>query len=123
MVGKAKKSHGARYGLYGGCSNGVLPIAVSASIVTFQSHNADTPLRLLRHPKKSSPKAAVTPFSRSGLSVIRSASLAKGGTSKKRPSPHLHKVPTRSNKVSLRTLQTALVYFTPCTNFLFDYSF
>jgi hypothetical protein len=30
-------------------------------------------------------------FSRSGWSVARSASLAKGGTSKKRPSPHLHK--------------------------------
>jgi hypothetical protein len=43
-------------------------------------------------------------FSRSGWSVGRSASLAKGGTSKKRPSLHLHKVPTRSNKVSPRTL-------------------
>jgi hypothetical protein len=39
-------------------------------------------------------------FSRSGCSVVRSASLAKGGTSKKRPSPHLHKVLTWSNKVS-----------------------
>jgi hypothetical protein len=38
------------------------------------------------------------------------ASLAKGGTSKKRPSTHLHKVPSRSNKVSPRTFQTALVY-------------
>jgi hypothetical protein len=26
MVGKAKKSHGTRSGLYGGCSNGVPPI-------------------------------------------------------------------------------------------------
>jgi hypothetical protein len=26
MVGKAQKSHGARSGLYGGCSNGVPPI-------------------------------------------------------------------------------------------------
>jgi hypothetical protein len=26
MVGKAQKSHGARSGLYGGCSNGVTPI-------------------------------------------------------------------------------------------------
>jgi hypothetical protein len=49
-------------------------------------------------------------FSRSGWSVVRSASLAKRITSKKRPSPHLHKVPTRSNKVSPRTLQTALVF-------------
>jgi hypothetical protein len=52
-------------------------------------------------------------FSRGGWSVVRSASLAKGGTSKKRPSPHIHKeVPTRSNKVSPRTFQTVLVYFT-----------
>jgi predicted alpha/beta-hydrolase family hydrolase len=44
-------------------------------------------------------------FSRSGWSVVRSASLAKGGTSKKRPSPHLHQVPTRSNNVSPRTFK------------------
>jgi hypothetical protein len=48
-------------------------------------------------------------FSRSGWSVVRSASLAKGGTSQKRPSPHLLRVPTASNKVSPRTLQMALV--------------
>jgi hypothetical protein len=48
-------------------------------------------------------------FSRSGWSVV-SASLAKGGTSKNRPSPHLHKVATRSYKVSPRTLKTALVF-------------
>jgi hypothetical protein len=50
-------------------------------------------------------------FSRNGWSVIRSASLAKWGTSKKRPSPHLHEVPTWSNKVSPRTFQTALVFW------------
>jgi hypothetical protein len=50
-------------------------------------------------------------FSRSGWSVVRSASLAKGGTSKKRPSSYLHKVPTRSNKMSPRTLQTALLLY------------
>jgi hypothetical protein len=50
-------------------------------------------------------------FSRSGWSVERSASLAKWGTSKKRPSPHLHEVPPRSNKVNPRTFQTALVQF------------
>jgi hypothetical protein len=44
-------------------------------------------------------------FSRSGWRVVRSASLAKGGTSKKRPSPHHPKIPTRSNKVSPRTSQ------------------
>jgi hypothetical protein len=48
-------------------------------------------------------------FSRNGCGVVRSASLAKGGTSKKRPSSHLHKVPTRSNKGSTWTLQAALV--------------
>jgi hypothetical protein len=96
VVGKAQKSHGARYGLYGGCSNGLPPIWVSASIATFHSCNADAPL-IFRHSKKSSFKTTVTPFSRSGRSVVRSASLAKGGTSKKRPSPHLHEVPIRSN--------------------------
>jgi hypothetical protein len=35
-----------------------------------------------------------------GWSIVRSASLAKEGTSKKRPSLHLHKVLTRSNKAS-----------------------
>jgi hypothetical protein len=44
------------------------------------------------------------------LSVVRSASLAKGSTSKKRPSLHLHKVSTRSNKVSPRTFQIPFVY-------------
>jgi hypothetical protein len=47
-------------------------------------------------------------FSRSGWSVVRSALLAKGVTSKKRPSPRLHKVPTRSN-VSRLTFQTSHV--------------
>jgi hypothetical protein len=83
MVGKAQKSHGARSGLYGGCSNGTPPISVSASIVTFQSRNADAPLMLLRYPKMGSFNTTVTPFSRSGWNVVRSASLAKGGTSKK----------------------------------------
>jgi hypothetical protein len=53
-------------------------------------------------------------FSRSGWSVVRSVSLAEGSTLKKRPSSHLHKVPTRSNKVSPRTLRTALVYKICC---------
>jgi hypothetical protein len=96
--------------VHGGCSNGVPPISVSASITTFQSRNADAPLRLLRHPNKGSFKTTVIPFSRSGWSVVRSASLAKGSTSKNRMSQHLHKVPTRSNKVSPRTLQMVVVY-------------
>jgi hypothetical protein len=106
---KLRNRMGARSDLYGGCSNGVPPISVSASTATFQSRNADAALRLLRHPEKGSLKATVTQFSRSGWSVARSASLAKGCTSKKRPSPHLHEVPTQSDEVSPRTLQTALV--------------
>jgi hypothetical protein len=35
MVGKAQKSHAPRSGLYGGCSNGVPQISVSASIALF----------------------------------------------------------------------------------------
>jgi hypothetical protein len=61
----------------------------------------------LRGPFEKVVTHLITPFtfSRSGWSVVRSASAAKGGTSKKRPSPHLHKVPTRSNKASPRTFQ------------------
>jgi hypothetical protein len=40
-------------------------------------------------------------FLRSGWSIVRSTLLAKGGTVKQRPSLHLHKVPTWSDKVSL----------------------
>jgi hypothetical protein len=83
MVGKAQKSDGARSGLYGGCSNRVPPISVSSSTATFQSRNANAPLRFLRHPRKGSFKTTITPFSRSGWNVVRSASLDKGGTSKK----------------------------------------
>jgi hypothetical protein len=54
---------------------------------------------------------ACSTFSRSGWSVVRIASLAKGSTSKKRPPLHLHKVPTRSSKVSPWTFQTAFVQF------------
>jgi hypothetical protein len=58
-------------------------------------------------------------FSRSGWRVVRNVSLAKGSTSKKWPSPHLHEVPTRSNKLSPRTLQTTFVHprtVTPSTS-------
>jgi hypothetical protein len=53
MVGKAQKSHGARFGLYGGCSDGVPPIYVFAdpntefsftftSVVIFLCHVFET---------------------------------------------------------------------------------
>jgi hypothetical protein len=82
-IGKTQKSHRAISGLYGRRSNGVPPISVSASIATFQLCNTDAPLRLLCHPKKGSFKMTITPFSRSGWGNVRSALLAKGGTSKK----------------------------------------
>jgi hypothetical protein len=64
---------------------------------------------------KSSWTNLITPFTflRSWWSVVRSAPLAKGGTSKERLSPNLHKIPTRSNKVSPRTFRAALVVTPP----------
>jgi hypothetical protein len=73
--------------------------------VGFSKHEKGAPRQEI-----SKRSTVCTKFSRSGLSVLRNASLAKGGTSKERPSPHLHKVPIRINNVSPRTLQTALVY-------------
>jgi hypothetical protein len=55
-------------------------------------------------------------FSKSGWSIVRNVSLAKGSTSKKRPSPHLHKVPTRNNKVRPRILQTVILSSDPACN-------
>jgi hypothetical protein len=116
MVGKAQKSHGARYGLYGGCSNGVPPIHFFQAECKIQFRSR--PMRFLGFsnyengaPMQDTSKwsTVCSTFSRSWWSVVRSTSLAKGGTSKKRPSPHLHKVPTQSNKVSLRNFQTSLV--------------
>jgi hypothetical protein len=116
VVGKAQKSQGARSGLYGRCSNGI------PSIHFFQAEHGiqfrSRPMRFLgfSNPENGAPRQEISKwlkvystFPRSGWSVERSAPLAKRGTSKKRPSPHLHKDPTRSNKVSPRTLQTALV--------------
>jgi hypothetical protein len=118
MVGKAQKLHGARSEL-----NSVFRLEkldrwnpIRTSIIQSRSR----PMQFLgfSNHEKGAPKQEISKwstvcstFSRSGWSVVRSASLAKRGTSKKRPSPHLHKIPTRNNKVSLRTLQTALVYW------------
>jgi hypothetical protein len=101
----AQKSHWATFGPYGGCSNGVLPIhflqtehriqfrSCPMRFLGFSNHEKGTPRRGI-----SKWSTVCSTFARSGWSVL-SASLAKGGTSKKkRPSPHLHKVPTRSNK-------------------------
>jgi hypothetical protein len=116
VVGKAQKSHAARSEL-----NSVFglekldrwsPVKTSATQPRFR------PMRFLgsSNHENGAPRQKISKwstvwstFSRSGWSVVWSASFAKGGISKKRPSPYLHKVPIRSNKVSPRTLPTALV--------------
>jgi hypothetical protein len=116
MVGKAHKSHGARSEL--NSVFGVEKVNRWNPIRTSNIQSRSRPMRFLgfSNHEKGAPRqdiskwsAVCSTFSRSGWSVVRSASLAKGGTSKMRPSPHLHKVTTRSNKVSPRTFQTGLV--------------
>jgi hypothetical protein len=117
MVGKGQKSHGARSELNSvfGSEKVDRWNAIRTSVIQSKS-------RPTRKPGFSNHEMGATrqeiskwstvcsTFSRSGWSVVRSASLAKGGTSKKRPSMHLHKVPTRSNKVSPWNFETALVF-------------
>jgi hypothetical protein len=91
VVGNAQKSHGERSGLYGGCSDGVPAIHFFQAEHRLQFRSRPMRFLWLFQPWKGST------FSRSGRSFVGSAWLAKGDSSKKRPSPHLHKVPTRSN--------------------------
>jgi hypothetical protein len=120
MIGKAHKSHRARSELYGGCSNGVPPIHFFQAERRIQFRPRPTRFLGFSNHEKEAPRQNISKsltvcstFSRSGWSVVRSASLAKGGTSKKRPSSKLHRVPTWSNNVSPRTFQTALVVAPP----------
>jgi hypothetical protein len=83
MVGKAQKSHEARSELN--------------SVFGLEKVDRCKPIR-------------ISAIQSSRWSVVRSSSLAEGGTSKKRPSPHLHKVPIQSNKMIPRTSKTAFVY-------------
>jgi hypothetical protein len=117
MVGKAQKSHGARSELTP--VFGLEKVDRWNPISTSAIQTRSRPMRFLgfsNHEKGALRKeiskclTVCSTFSRSGWSVVRNASLVKGSTSKKSPSPHLHKAPTPSNKVSPRTLQTALVY-------------
>jgi hypothetical protein len=116
-VGKAQKSHGARselnsvFGLekwIGGTPSEHPPYSLDLAPCDFWVF----PIMKMEFRRQEISKwsTVCSTFLRSGWSVVRSASLAKGGTSKKRPSPHLHKIPTRSNKVSPRTFQTEFVY-------------
>jgi hypothetical protein len=116
MAEKSQKSHGKRSGLYGGCYNGVPLIHFFQAEHRIQFRSL--PMRFLgfSNHENGAPRQEISKwltvcsmFSRSVWGVVRSASLAKGGTSKKWPSPHLHKVPSRCNKVIPRTLQTALL--------------
>jgi hypothetical protein len=87
MVGKAQKSHGARSGLYGACSDGVPPIhffqaahriqfkSFPVQFLGFSNHEDGAPRQEI-----SKWSTVCSTFSRSGWSVVRSASLAKGGT-------------------------------------------
>jgi hypothetical protein len=109
MVGKAQKSHVARSELYGGCSNGVPPIHFLQAenriqLGSLRMRFMGCSIHENRAPRQEISKWSMvcSTFSRNGWSVVRIASLAKGGTSKKRPSPRLNKYPTRSNKVSSR---------------------
>jgi hypothetical protein len=115
MVEKAQKSHGARSEL--NSVFGLEKVDRWNPIRTSAIQSRSRPMRFLgfcNHDKGalrqeiSKWSTVCSTFSRSGWSVVRSASLAKVGTSKKRPSPHLHEVPTRSNKVSPRNLRTTL---------------
>jgi hypothetical protein len=117
MVGKAQKSNGVRSEL--NSVFGLEKVDRWNPIRTSSIQSRSRPMRFLgfSNHEKGAPRQEISKrstvcstFSRSGWSVVRSASLAKGGTSKMRPSPHLHKVPPRSNKVSPQTFQTALIY-------------
>jgi hypothetical protein len=117
MVGKAQKSHGVTSEL--NSVFGLEKVDRWNPIRTSAIQSRSRPVRFLgpSNHEKGAPRQEISKWStvcstlsRSGWSVVGSASLAKGGTSKKRPSPHLDKVLTRSNKVCPWTLQTALVF-------------
>jgi hypothetical protein len=96
MIGKAQKSHGARSGrLYGGRSNEVPPFHFFQTeyriqfrsrlmrFLGFSNHEKEAPRQEI-----SKRSTVCSKFSRSEWSIVRSASLAKGGTSKKRDRHH-----------------------------------
>jgi hypothetical protein len=87
MIGNAQKSHGARSGLFGRCSNGVSPSHFSQAEHRIQFRSR--PVRFLGsfNREKGATRQEISncstvwnTFSRSVWNVVRSASLAKGGT-------------------------------------------
>jgi hypothetical protein len=111
MVGKAQKSHGARSGLNSVFGlkkvdqwNPIRTSAIQSKSLGFSNLEKGAPRQEI-----SKWSTICSTISRSGWSIVWSASLTNGGTSKRRPLLHVHNVPTRSNKVSPRNFQTALV--------------
>jgi hypothetical protein len=128
LVGKAQKSPGVRSEL-----NSVFSLEKLNSLFSLEKVDKWNPIRTSTiqsrsHPmwflgfsnqEKGMPRQEISKwstvcsmFSRSRWSIVRSASLVKGGTLKKRLSPHLHDILTWSNKASPWTFHTALVYVT-----------
>jgi hypothetical protein len=106
MVGKTQKLHGTRSEL--NSLFGLEKVARWNPIRTSVIQSRSRPMRFLgfSNHEKGAPRQEISKwstvcstFSWSEWSVVRSASLAKGGPSKNRPLPHLHKVPTRRNWV------------------------
>jgi hypothetical protein len=87
MVGKAQKSHGARYEL--NSMFGLEKLDRWNPIRTSTIQSRSRPMRFLgfSNHEKGAPRQEISKrltvcntFSRSGWSIVRSASLAKGGT-------------------------------------------
>jgi hypothetical protein len=95
MVRKAQKSYWARCELYGGYFNGAPPIHIFQAEHRIQFRSRPHDFRCFFNREKGAPRQEISKLwticsklSSSGWSVVRSASLAKEGISRKRPSPH-----------------------------------
>jgi len=118
MVGKAQKLHEARFEL--NSVFGLEKVERWNPIRTSATQSRSHPMGFLcfsNHEKGALRQELLklsmvySMFLRSGWSVVRSLSLANGGTSEKRMSLYLHEVLTWSKKVSPRTFQTALIFY------------
>jgi hypothetical protein len=116
MVVNAQKSHGTRCGLYGGCSNGVPPIHFFQAEHRIEFRSRPHEISGLFQPWKASSETGHFEVI-NGLQHVfekwvercKKCITCQGRYFEKRPSPHLYEAQTWSNKVSPRTLQTALV--------------
>jgi hypothetical protein len=119
MVGKVQKSYGARSGLYGGCSNGVplIHFLQAEHRIQFRSR----PMRFLAFPtmkrelrgKNFEVINDLQHVFEKWVERCKKCIACQGRYFvKETVTSHFYKVPTRSNKVSPRTFQTALVEWT-----------